>query len=517
MLRRSHHPRLFYSLPYKNQIIYVNLSQLYTAWKADYIQFVFETRLFPEKKAVIHDTVKDDYVLELYRKDPHNIVNLSGLSEFQSERYLDASLFAKARLIYKPFFRNKRSHIKGRINAIYHADYIPIRQPAAATEYYLTLMDVRNHLDTKVENGVTYLQPTTANEYVRIKAAAMRLYFPMQPSEWILIHNVQSQQYCFHRPTDIEMNTVRTLVRHTRHAIQSADAFFEFDAFHTRLLPNMKHDSKVWEQEKIRFADRVGEISRLWGCTVRHRYRVLRYGFQSWKDCTGEILGFMGKKREIVDAIIRVNKGESWMHIHNPSVLDLLRNKELIFVDFEWTEHVYLIGLYDGREYTALWADSLKVEDIIAIFRRFASIVQDKTIVYWYAEKTRWQSDVKRLGIEDLIPPLHWIDLYAVFRDGITVKGAFDFKLKHMAEAFYKHDKLPYFINDFDCQNGADSIVLAKEYYKHKDITIRQSIEKYNRFDCESMFCMLQQIYFFFNKDVEQRRSDPTTDTKQDT
>jgi predicted RecB family nuclease len=268
----------------------------------------------------------------------------------------------------------------------------------------------------------------------------------------------------------------------------------------------MKHDSKVWEREKLKFADRVGEISRLWGCTVRHRHWALRQGFRSWQECTGRMLGFNGKKQRIVDAIIRVNKADEWIHIHDPSVLDPLDNKKLVFVDFEWVDNIYLIGIYDGHEYTALWADSLEKEDVTTIFKRFVSMVEDKTIVYWYAEKTRWQTDVKRFGIEDQIPPLCWIDLCAVFRDGITVKGAFDFKLKHIAEAFYRHNKLPYFIDEFDCQNGADSIVLAKEYYKHKDDAVRHSIEKYNRFDCESMFYMLEQIYFLFNKHVQQRR-----------
>lgn len=458
---------------------YVRTNELYTAWKEDYIQFIFESRLMtPEKKAKIYqhnDTMKDEWFLSFYNQDPH--VHVAAV---KNQQQLTTAMSNNALLIYKPSFTNKRSHVTGRIDAICHANLLSqmdIKPPITTSTTFFMMV-----LDTKTKFEIL--------DYSRLKATAFYLYGPIQSP--ILIYSIQTKKYEWFTPSEDDVQTVKTLVRNIRHTKRYSDAFWEYGTFHDRVRPNMKHPSELWEDEKKEFADRLGELTKLWRCTVKYRNNAIKNGVFSWRssDCSASVLGFPdGAYKDIIDAIIRVNRGDypGWLYVHNPQSLDAIRSMDdFVYVDFEWIDEVYLVGVYDGNEYKSYWASSLDQNDVKEMYARVIEHLKGKKVVYWYAEKSKWRSDLKKLSIEDV--PISWIDLCAVVRDGVVVKGAFDFKLKNFTRVFYENGEMPYFLDDFECQNGKDSILFAKEYYHTMNDSIRQDIEKYNRFDCEAMF-----------------------------
>lgn len=465
-------------LPYSNEPIYVRMNELYTAWKEDYIQFIFESKLMtPEKRDKIHhhnDNMKDEWFLSFYHQDPH-----AHVAAVHNQHQLTAAMNNNAMLIYKPSFINKRSHITGRIDAICHADILPqmeIPSPVTTTKFFMMVLDTK----TKFENL----------DYSKIKATAFYLYGPLQSP--VLIYSIQTKKYEWFTPSKEDIDSVKTLVRNIRHTKRYSDAFWDYGTFNDRVRPNMKNSSDLWEDEKKEFADRIGELTKLWRCTIKYRKNAIKNGVFSWRsiDCSASILGFPdGQYKDIIDAIIRVNRGDypGWLHVHNSQSLDVIRSTDdFVYVDFEWIDEVYLVGIYDGQEYTSYWASSLDEKDIKDMYIRVIDHLKDKKVVYWYAEKNKWKSDLEKLSIEEI--PITWIDLCSVVRDGVVVKGAFDFKLKNFTRVFYENGEMPYFLDDFECQNGKDSILFAKEYYQTMNESIQQQIEKYNRFDCEAMF-----------------------------
>jgi hypothetical protein len=485
--RTNHQHSLIPMLPYRDRIITIHLRDLYTAWKEDYIQFIFEEKLLtPEKLEARFSGVhreKDNYILSIYRDDPNNTVLLSSIPASQRSRRAVVAMANHASVIFKPSFTNKRSHVEGVIDALYSGEFIHQRFGGTMVEAAYT--------------AVIMVHRAAFNEYDQIRAAAYLLYgASFLPGERVLLHNIKTGVAEFYTPTAEDYKKVREMVRCIRHTRRYADAFFTLKSFHTRALPNMKNTSDIWETEKKRYADEFGEITRLWGCTMRHRKRGLSMGISSWRDdsLTASLLGFDGRRQRIIDAILRVNRhrdNEPWILVHNDHTLSPLRDHRqgrYMFVDFEWTDHVYLIGVFDSHGgYKAYWADSMDRDAITAMYRRFIdSLRDDDILVYWHAEAGKWGSEMTALGMNG--GDLKWVDLCAIMREGVTVKGAYDFSLKNVARAFYKQGAMPYFIDDFECQNGQDSILFAKEYYRTGDAGIKASIEKYNKFDCESMF-----------------------------
>jgi hypothetical protein len=81
-----------------------------------------------------------------------------------------------------------------------------------------------------------------------------------------------------------------------------------------------------------------------------------------------------------------------------------------------------------------------------------------------------------------------------MMRNGVAVYGALDFGLKSVVEAFYKQGKIPFTYNELECQNGLESIEFAEKYYKTRDQEDKESLEKYNKMDCEAMFHIFHTI-----------------------
>jgi hypothetical protein len=363
-----------------------------------------------------------------------------------------------------------------------------------------------------------------ANEYDRVWATAMLMYgskcLGVEEGR-VMFHFIggEEEKKMLFSPVEEDRLRVRDMIRNIRHTKKYADAFFRYHSFHPRVLPNMKHPSGVWDVEKKRFAEEIGEITRLWGCSVINRERALMEGVSSWRDdrCNADLLGFTGHKKTIVDAMMDINRQEDgpWYRMHTEVVLDVNRP---IYVDFEWIDHVYLIGAYDPETnaYEAFWADSLTENDIRDMYKRFMERVGDRTIMYWHAEAKKWASDLDRLGMADDGPRRRWLDLCSVMRNGVVVRGAFGFGLKEMTRVFHEKGEMPYYVDEMECQNGLDSILFAEEYYRTRDDQVRRKIEEYNRFDCEAMYHIARVIFFpGENKNGVQRGDNQGTDSNE--
>ena len=92
----------------------------------------------------------------------------------------------------------------------------------------------------------------------------------------------------------------------------------------------------------------------------------------------------------------------------------------------------------------------------------------------------------------------NWIDMCNIFKsEPIVIKDCFNFGLKNIANAMYKH-KLISTKLDSECSNGLIASVNAWNVYQdHADPTnseIMKDIIKYNEFDCKVLWDILRYL-----------------------
>lgn len=462
----------------RNQMHRVWLSDLYAAYHNDYIQIILS---MGQERPVLRPPInplKHDFFLARYKEDRQKHVSLEGLPFALQARRLECALAARTAIIFRPQFRNHPSRVAGHADALYHRDLV---NPTSAAEYYLAVMETSKK----------------TNRFNEIKASFLHTYALRQDAGvdrgGVVIHNLVTGAMRYFRPSATDIEQVRELVSRVRRAKRQAFGFHRFQFLPKYAYPNMKHDSIVWEEQKKEIARRLGEITQVWGCTLPYRENAFRQKMYSIFDpvLDASALGFDNYKQPIVDAIISVNRdpGKEFI-VHNQEPIRALSGvDDLIFVDFEWIDRVYLVGAFDGQNYIAFWADSLSDEDVDRMWQAVVAFLKRKTVVYWYAEKSKFEKDCPFLTRSD-----HWIDLCGVFRNSTAVRGSMDFKLKSIGRSFYDLGYMPYFIDSFECQNGAQSISMASMYYESGDEGKKEAIERYNRFDCESMYHIAEKL-----------------------
>jgi len=277
------------------------------------------------------------------------------------------------------------------------------------------------------------------------------------------------------------------------------------------LYPNMKIDSSPqMNQFKLQIAKEVGELTMI--CYVAEKQKQLAYqqGMYSWKDerLDADIMGLDGKKKHIVDKILTMNRQsstESWLNIDRPFIYESFfthDDKTNVYIDFEYNyDYLYLIGIQEGDQYRSFWMQEWTEAEQIRLLHEWNAYLDtcsNKFVWYWYVEKSKYLRTCQRFQIEPRNVD-HWNDLYLMLRDGtVTIKHAFNYKLKSIVNALYINKQIDYHYQEIECQNGLQSIEMAKDYYKTKNEDIKHHIEQYNQMDCKAM----RDIYLILQKNI---------------
>jgi hypothetical protein len=276
------------------------------------------------------------------------------------------------------------------------------------------------------------------------------------------------------------------------------------DTLPTLVCPNMKTRHSFFQKMKRDIAVRDGEITLLWKCDVRERKMAFHQGIYSWKDprFSPDVIGWTHPTDcAILQRILDVNRGQEWFIMDKRVFQEfavLNENKNHLFVDFEYVgQFLYLIGVFDGNTYRSFWSHELSADGTQNVWNEFQTFLvtqdEEKTCCwYWYAE----ERFMEKLGLETR---LSWHDLFRVCRYG-AVRHAFDFSLKSWVKAFHLHGKIPFDYNDLDCQNGASSITFAYDVFEKNDTSRKTQLELYNRYDCESMWYIFNEVMYYKQK-----------------
>lgn len=303
------------------------------------------------------------------------------------------------------------------------------------------------------------------------------------------------------------------------------------------LYPNMCLYSGLWNSEKQKIADNIGEMTNIWYVGVENRNKAIDKGINSWRDprCTSKILEINGKRAPIIDAILNINR-QSVDNILPKVIRNNLYNwksKELeVYVDFETlsdvfstfenlpyqhsTDMIFMIGvgwIEDNKwNYKNFICNKLEYNEEYKIMNKFVEFMIEKDIpkiYYWSAEKNFWKNaenrlfdlnfDKKSISEKWNLISEKWSDLHQVFQqEPIVIKDCFKFGLKPIAKAMKKHGMINVSI-DSKCNDGMSAMIGAWKYYNQNNKEynkeyVMEDISKYNEFDCKVLYEILNYL-----------------------
>ena len=108
-----------------------------------------------------------------------------------------------------------------------------------------------------------------------------------------------------------------------------------------------------------------------------------------------------------------------------------------------------------------------------------------------------------KANINNLFDILNWTDLMIIFQqEPIVIKDCYNFKLKHVTNAFYEHGFIETIWDKNDCSSGLGAIMSGlkceKESQKYnikiEDTSIIEGVKKYNEVDCKVMWEMIEYL-----------------------
>ncbi len=297
------------------------------------------------------------------------------------------------------------------------------------------------------------------------------------------------------------------------------------------MYPNMKSDSGEWNELKKKIAKNNGEITMLWNCGVKNRNLALKKGIKSWhnKDCNSKILNINGERGEIIDRMININRNEEEIIDYKELSGEWLENDNDndMYVDFETINdlcepidnipyqknfnNIFMIGV--GMRRNSEWyyksficRDMTKQEElrIITEFIEFYNNHNKPRVYYWCAEEKFWNSSCKYHNIHYNID---WFDMCKQFKQNqIVLKGCFGFGLKDIVKKMYEYGMINTTLES-ECSNGMMAMVKAWKCYNTNtnpiSSHIMKDIEKYNEFDCKSIYDMINYFRCLYTNQVD--------------
>lgn len=297
-----------------------------------------------------------------------------------------------------------------------------------------------------------------------------------------------------------------------------------------RLYPNManKYDSG-WESAKKRLCMRNQEITQLWQVSDTNRNVAVSNKIRKIKHVrSSEDLGIGGRYGYVIDKILNINRPECNFLVQPVKIVSRYGRWNIetsldFYIDFETVngslyggiklrekpdpDIVFMIGV--GWVNNGVWnykhfiTERLDEECETHMFEEFYNFVNSfvkrttrtrkPRFFHWAHAEPSWFNKVstKNNGKWDNWD-IKWIDIYSLFvYEPITVKGAYNYRLKTITNAMKKNGLIDIQWND-DMDSGFSAMMEAVKYYNGKgDI---DKIIKYNEIDCKAVFEIVKYL-----------------------
>ena len=300
------------------------------------------------------------------------------------------------------------------------------------------------------------------------------------------------------------------------HDIQTGTYQLPIDELYPNMC-NMRDDPH--QQTKLKLAHNIGEITTIWMCGPRQRANAHAKGVFSWRDprCTAELLGFSGKRAQIVNQILTVNRQDKHRMLPrqikpsgwtDPNRIEFFVDFEAlngVIEDFEQfpvsqeSTTVFMINVgyatKSGYKFKQFTAKDLTPDEERRIFTETIEFINHKSkqhkvnnplLFHWGDYETiQWD----RVSALHVLPKLQatWYNLHRVFlEEPIAVRDCFDYSLKSVVPALHSHGLIEH---TWDTNlTGKDSTSVALKHYRQGNSREWEEFKTYNQTDCRVLY-----------------------------
>lgn len=298
---------------------------------------------------------------------------------------------------------------------------------------------------------------------------------------------------------------------------------------HLELYPNMNMNETNWENEKIKLANHIKEITLVWNISYDERCELVTKGVTCWDD--PKLLKELKptKKKDIQERMIHMNQQDdiliyprknisnTFKHILETSDHDIYFDVES-FLSFSEKNELFtgkikssepllgILGYIHQEEFYDITINNFKKEDEKKMVEQFSSQLKKMSknhtinIYHWGHAEYHYFQYIHKTYPKITFPKYRLINVLDHFRmEPIIVQGVFKFGLKSIGKALYKHNLIKTTWDEND--NGLDAMIKFKELCQkhHRSIPLKRYLEvqdiiNYNRIDCQVLYEIVELL-----------------------
>ena len=299
---------------------------------------------------------------------------------------------------------------------------------------------------------------------------------------------------------------------------------------HNELYPNMNYKESEWENEKLKLANEIKEITLVWNISYDERCSFLEQGIKCWDD--PKLLNGLkeSKKKKIQERMIHMNQqdevliyprkniSQDFNKILNTTPYDIyfdiesflsFDEKQSLFNDFKPQKEPVLgiLGLIHNNRFYDFTIRSFTLDEEKRIVKLFTDFLwrlgkgkHSINIYHWGHAEFNYFRYIRKTYPKIIFPEYNLINVLDYFRmEPIIVQGVFKFSLKSIGKALYKNKLIntTWLEND----NGLDSMIQFKEICVNhtKKIPLKRYVEidkiiEYNQIDCQVLYEIVELL-----------------------
>lgn len=298
---------------------------------------------------------------------------------------------------------------------------------------------------------------------------------------------------------------------------------------HLELYPNMNFKESEWENEKIKLAEEIKEITLVWNISFNERCEFIKNKIYCWDD--PKLLSFLkeSKKKNIQERMIHMNQQNDILIYPRKNIssqfLEILKEKKNefyfdveSFLSFDEKQELFIdelkinepmiaiIGIIHKTHFKDFTINKYTLEDEYNCIKYFLDYLQKickhETIYlyHWGHAECKYLEYMKQIYPNYDYSNIVLINILDYFRtQPIIVQGVFKFGLKSIGKALYNHNLIKSSWDEND--NGLDSMIQFKEVCKNhtKKIPLKRNniiakIINYNRIDCQVLYEIIELL-----------------------
>ena len=290
------------------------------------------------------------------------------------------------------------------------------------------------------------------------------------------------------------------------------------------MYPNMNYKESGWENEKLKLANKIKEITLVWNISYDQRCEFLNQNIKCWDD--PQLLKVLKdtKNKNIQEEMIHINQQNDIFISPRKSISHLFKSilshsdqdiffdiesflsfdeKQSLFnttINKENKPTIAIIGCIHNNIYKDFTIQKYSVQSEKKCIQNFSKylfhISQGKILklYHWgHAEYNYFQYMKNNYPLISF-PEIQLINVLDYFRtEPIIIQGIFNFGLKSIGSALYKHKFIKTTWNKND--NGLETMIRFKEICIHHNrlIPLKRYVEvkeiiEYNRIDCQVLY-----------------------------